>query len=293
MPGTCEKLAPEIHPWNETRLAMSMPDAYFDRIGLGAAARADLETLRALHRLHPSAIPFENLSTLLGEPVRLGIDAIEEKLIHQHRGGYCFEQNTLFKHVLEIIGFDVLPLAARVIWNAEQSVTNPRTHMVLLVTVDGDRFLCDVGFGGATLTAPLAFRPGEIQETPHEHYRIGSAGREYVLEVQLGPAWRAAYRFDLQPQEPIDFEAMNHFVQTHPSSHFRRLLMAGRPDARGRYSLGGNELSRYEHGRLIARRKIDSADALAALLSAEFGISLPQSPMLAPILERIAANTVE
>ena len=44
-------------------------DTYFARIGFAGSAKPDLETLRALHRLHPLAIPFENLSTLLREPI--------------------------------------------------------------------------------------------------------------------------------------------------------------------------------------------------------------------------------
>jgi N-hydroxyarylamine O-acetyltransferase len=263
--------------------------AYLDRIGFAAEPKRDLETLRALHRLHPFAIPFENLSTLAGDPVSLEIDAIVEKLIRQRRGGYCFEQNTLLQTVLEILGFDVLPLAARVTWNRSTGHVNPRTHMVLLVSVAERQFLCDVGFGGATLTAPLEFSPGVIQETPHEPFRIRQSHQEFVLEVRLGEEWRAAYEFDLQPQQPIDYEAMNHFVQTHPSSHFRHVLMAGRPDAQGRYAIGGNELSRYEKGELVERRRLESVAALAGALREQFGIDVPSSPGLNAALESITA----
>ncbi|HEY5667480.1 MAG TPA: arylamine N-acetyltransferase [Gammaproteobacteria bacterium] len=262
-----------------------------ERIGFTAEPKRDLETLRALHRLHPFAIPFENLSTLAGDPVSLDIDSIAEKLIRQRRGGYCFEQNTLLQTVLETLGFDVLPLAARVVWNQSTGQVNPRTHMVLLVSVADRQFLCDVGFGGATLTAPLEFSPGIIQQTPHEPFRIRQSGDEFVLEVRLGGEWRPAYEFDLQPQQPIDYEAMNHFVQTHPSSHFRYALMAGRPDSRGRHAIGGNELSRYENGELVERRRLESVDALASALRERFGIEAPSSPGLDSALESVAAST--
>lgn len=264
--------------------------AYFERIGFRAEAQPDLETLQALHRLHPLSIPFENLSTLAGDPVSLQIDAIVEKLVQQQRGGYCFEQNTLLQAVLEAVGYDVVPLAARVIWNQDAGHLNPRTHMVLLAAVSDRQYLCDVGFGGATLTAPLEFKPGVIQQTLHERFRIRQSGEVFVLEVELGPDWRPAYEFDLQPQQPIDYEAMNHFVQTHPSSHFRHMLMAGRPDSTGRTALGDNELSRYESGKLIDRRRLKSVDALAAVLRERFGISLPASPELFSALERIAES---
>jgi N-hydroxyarylamine O-acetyltransferase len=261
---------------------------YFDRIGFAGPAKADLATLARLHRLHPAAIAFENLSTLLGETVSLDPPALEDKLIRRRRGGYCFEQNALFQRVLEALGFELVPLAARVVWNGDRGYVNPRTHMALLVSVGSARYLCDVGFGGATLTAPLRLSPGREQETPHEPFRINELGDIFTLEVKLGDGWRTAYEFDLQPQLPIDYEAMNHYVQTWPDSHFRQRLMAARPIERGRIALGGNELSRYIDGRLVERRSIRSRRELESLLAQEFGIALPVHPGLDGLLGRIA-----
>lgn len=268
-------------------------EPYFKRIAFRGDPKPDLATLKDLHILHPLAIPFENLSTLLGEPVDLGLDELADKLIEQERGGYCFEQNSLFQHVLETIGFDVLPLAARVVWNQDAGYVNPRTHMALLVEVDGSRFLCDVGFGGATLTAPLAFVPGEVQPTPHEPFRIERIDDGFRVDVLQGDMWRSAYEFDLQPQKAIDYEAMSHFVQTHERSHFRSMLMAARPDASGRFSLGKNVLTRYENGKLLERRQIRSAAGLKGVLAGELRISLPDHPGLDALLARVASENHE
>lgn len=261
-------------------------EAYFERIGYDGAARADLETLSALHRLHPQAIPFENLSTLLGEPVRLDAAALEDKLIRQRRGGYCYEQNTLFQAVLETLGFELAPLAARVVWNREGGYVNPRTHMLLLATVGAGRYVCDVGFGGATLTAPLALEPDLEQTTPHEVFRINKLRDIFTVEIKFVDGWRPAYEFDLQPQLAVDYEAMNHYVQTWPDSHFRHELMAGRPDESGRWALSGNRLTRYEGGRCIESHAVTSAETLTSLLENEFRISLPRHPELDSLLAR-------
>jgi hypothetical protein len=67
-------------------------DAYFERIGYDGARKPTLDTLRALHRLQPQVVAFENLDPLLGRPVRLDAPSLEQKLVHGGRGGYCFEQ---------------------------------------------------------------------------------------------------------------------------------------------------------------------------------------------------------
>jgi len=266
---------------------LKLPD-YFARIGYASSPRPDLETLAILHALHPRAIPFENLSTLLGEPVPLDLEALQEKLVERGRGGYCFEQNALFKAVLEAIGFEVLPLAARVVWNRAAGYENPRTHMVLVVIIDGRRYLADVGFGAVTLTAPLELVTGIEQTTPHERFRLVAEGDEYELEVCFEQGWRATYRFDLQPQTPIDYEVLNHYVATHPSSHFRTRLMAGRPTADARYALGDTELTVYRRGVATESRRLDTRAAIAAALVESFGIALPRGPRLDEALDRIA-----
>ena len=88
-------------------------DAYLKRINYAGSIAPTIETLQMLHRLHPAAIPFENLNPLMELPVRLALSDLEQKLVVEHRGGYCFEHNLLFKAVLEAMDFTVTPLAAR------------------------------------------------------------------------------------------------------------------------------------------------------------------------------------
>lgn len=268
-------------------------DAYFARIGFEGSVAPDLEFLRAVHRLHPAAIPFENLSTLIGDSVPLDLESLARKLLHDRRGGYCFEQNRLFASVLETVGFVVRPLAARVIWNQDTGWINPRTHMLLLVDAKGSRYLCDVGFGGATLTAPLEFALERVQATPHEDFRLIGAGAEYELQVRFGdagarrPEWRGMYRFDLQPQMPIDYEMANHYVATHPGSHFRSQLMAGRPFESGRYALANAELTTYGNAAPKQTLRLRSVAEIKAALADVFGIELPESARLDSALGRV------
>jgi N-hydroxyarylamine O-acetyltransferase len=184
-------------------------DAYFDRIGYTGPRSATLDTLEAIHAQHAQAIPFENINPLLHWPVRLDMASLEQKLVREGRGGYCFEQNLLLYHALRTLEFDVTGLAARVLWDAPEGAVRPRSHMLLLVDLDDRPYVADVGFGGLTLTAPLRLLPDVEQATPHESFRLTGAGDAFVAEAHVGGAWKKLYRFDLQEQLLPDYEVTN------------------------------------------------------------------------------------
>lgn len=250
-------------------------DHYFRRIGYDGAPAPSLETLRALHRLHPQAIPFENLDPLLGRPVRLDMDALQAKLIHGRRGGYCYEHNLLFWQVLKALGFRATGLAGRVLWNRPACAVTPRSHMLLRVEIDGATWLADVGFGGLTMTAPLRLDPGVAQETPHEAWRILAEGADFLMQARIGDAWESLYRFDLQEQFAVDYEIVNYYLSTHPASHFRATLMAARtaPDARS--ALLNDRLTVRHRDGSTERRRLAGAQALIDTLEHCFGIAVP------------------
>ena len=265
-------------------------DAYCRRIGYEGPREPDVATLRELHRRHATAIPFENLHTLMGERVALDPQSLERKLIHAARGGYCFEQNRLFAVALESLGYAVESLSARVVFNHEDEPLGPRTHMVLLVHVDGQTYVCDVGFGGLTLTGPLLLETDIEQATPHETFRLARSDSIYSLQAKLGGKWRTLYLFDLQPQLPIDFEVANHYVSTHRDSFFRTTLMAARPAEGCRYGLFNTELTiRHAAGgadRITLESVGELKDALADLFRIELPAGSKLDAALAGIIER-------
>jgi hypothetical protein len=71
-------------------------DDYLARIGVTRPASADLQALRDLQLAHLLAVPFENLSIHLGEPIILDQAALVTKVTRMHRGGFCYELNGAF-----------------------------------------------------------------------------------------------------------------------------------------------------------------------------------------------------
>lgn len=261
-------------------------DAYLARIGHRGDLAPTLSTLRALQFAHVQAIPFENLDVLLGRGISLDPAAVEHKLVHARRGGYCFEQNSLLLHVLLALGYEATPLSARVRLNRPREFTPPRTHMFVLVLLDGERWLCDVGVGGLSPTAPLRLDSELPQATLHEPRRLIRHGawtsgdrRDPTAcvfhQVQLGGEWQDVCEFTLEPMPAIDREVANWFTSAHPQSHFRNRLMAARATADGRLTLLDREFTRRAADGSSQTTRLCDHDELLAVLRREFGIELP------------------
>jgi len=266
-------------------------DAYFQRIGYAGERSPTLSTLQAIHLRHATIIPFENLTPLLHQPVRLDLAALQHKLVQSGRGGYCFEQNLLLLAVLRALGFQVTGLAARVRWNVPDEVITARGHMLLWVELDGQIYLADVGFGGLTLTAPLVLVTDRVQLTPHEPFRIITDGDGYLMQAQLGQEWKSLYRFDLQQQYQPDYEVSNWYLSNHPGSHFVTGLMAARPDTDCRYALRNNQLTIHHLHGDSERRVLTTVAEMRAVLEDACHITLPATSELDPALQRLIESS--
>lgn len=260
-------------------------DAYFARIGYKSPRAATLGVLRDLHARHVHNIPFENLSPFLGHDVPIDVPSLEKKLARSRRGGYCFEQNALFAAVLEALGFNVMRLAARVLYGVPEGTITPRSHMLLRIRIGDEDYIADVGFGGLTQTAPLKLAEGE-QPTSHETLRIVRIDDDFRLEANVSGEWRALYRFDLTAQLPIDYMAANYYVATNPASRFVTGLMLCRPFETGRHTLNNRQFSTYDKTGAVERRDIASAKELIAVLRENFLIDPP--PGLEAAFARLA-----
>ena len=253
-------------------------DDYLARVGLASAGPANLDTLRRLHAAHVAAIPFENLDILLGRGVSLELERLGDKLIAQRRGGYCFEQNTLFLAVLRELGFSATPMEARV--RSGTTAVRPRTHMVLMVEIDGARWLADVGFGGDGLLEPLRFGT-ESAPTCGLVHRVIAEGCLVVLQLRRGGDWEDQYAFLPEPVHAVDFEVGNWYTSTYPQSPFVRTLTVQRTLPDVRYILRYPTFSEIRESGVVTRQ-IERGD-LIHLLRSVFTIDLPEDTIFPAI----------
>lgn len=261
-------------------------DAYFHRIDYTGSRTPDLATLHAVTLHHATAIPFENLDVLLGRPILLEPDAIFQKLVHDRRGGYCFEQNNLMLAVLTALGYRVTPIGARVRWQIPRDVTPARTHLFVRVHLAEGDWLTDVGMGGASLTGavPLAF--DRELPTPHESRRlVRDEGGRMFHQLWTGAEWVDCCEFTFDVMHPIDCAVANWWTSASPASHFKTNVVVGRALRDGtRKAIRGGEFTHRRGAAILERVPIATDPQLLELLATHFDLVFPAGTQLIPKL---------
>jgi N-hydroxyarylamine O-acetyltransferase len=269
--------------------------AYLRRIRFDGSVRSDLATLRAIHRAHQYAIPFENLDVLLRRPVVLDMEANYDKIVCQRRGGWCYELNGVMGWALKEIGFEVMRMSAGVMRvRAGDAVLG--NHLCLLVCLD-QRYLVDVGFGGS-LVEPLPLSASEREDRP---YRLGLSELDdnYWRFAEMAPGDGDAFSFDFRvaPADEALLARKCQFLQTDPASPFvQNLVVQRRAAADTHLSLRGRVLAAI-HATGVDKKLLNSADELVATLRDSFDLDAPEAATLWPSIsarhEALFAGTSE
>ena len=219
----------------------------------------------------------------------IDLPSIEQKLLNDGRGGYCYELNGLFFTLLQTLGFDVRGITGRVVTGQPDGAWTARTHRLNLVVLDGVRYITDVGFGGMVPTAPLLLDSEEEQATAHEPYRIERHDDGYTLFAKVNGEWRAMYIFDLYRQEEIDYAVGNWYVSTYPQSSFARQLMVARTGEGWRRTLNNGSFAIHRMGQESERRELTGLDELVDVLNREFSIRLAEDAQIMGALAKLLA----
>lgn len=191
---------------------------YFERIKLDADVSDSLESLRLIQRAQHKTMPFENFDIINGKGINLDPEKLFNKLVINHRGGYCQELNGLLFNVLTTIGFKVRPLLARV---DVMGTPTGRGHRVNLVTLDGQDWIVDSGFGTNTPRAPIPVILNETFETDHQIFRlIEHTELGIMMQLQQENEWINVYSLDMEHVCENDIEYANHYTATSPKSFF-------------------------------------------------------------------------
>jgi len=253
-------------------------DSYFHRIGFEGGAAADFATFRALHRAHALSLSYENLDVQLKTPVTRDPEAAFDKIVRRGRGGWCYEMNGLLGAALREIGFDVTFLAGGVMRDqmGDQVVGN---HLVLLVRIEGENWIGDVGFGDG-LIEPALLRQGPTNGNPLHCtlHAIGGGWWRYVNDPRSGGP-----SFDFNPAITDEALLENNcrFLQTNPASPFVQNAVVQRWKKDAHLSMRGR-IFRTLASDGDEKRLIASADDYVRVLRTIFEIDCPDAARLWP-----------
>src|SRR4051794_24031873 len=227
-------------------------------------------TLDGLHRLiaaHAYAIAYESLDIMLGLTPRLDLASLQTKMIGRNRGGYCLEQNMLFRAGLRSIGFDVTSLQGRFVRGLAIDAPRAGIHMVLQVNLPEGPYLADVGFGNLAPTCALRLEPGLEQNTPHERMRFVDVGGEPTLQAWIGGAWEHVYRVIPYARYDMEYEITNWYTATHPDQPYATNIIAALPcPDRTRLTMFNERVNGRHADGAVERRILTGRDAYASVL---------------------------
>ena len=242
---------------------------YFNRIGYQGDAKADIATVTNMMRCQLFTVPFENLDVQAGKVVSLVPEEIVEKILQRNRGGYCFELDGIFAMALQALGIPYRFVAARPMLYPEK---RPKTHMAIVVKVNGEEWLCDLGFGSYGMRAPMRLNRLDVEvNQDNDSFMLGkTSDGEFVLKALVEGVWANQFAFDLSPQDWVDFVPANYFSCTHPEAIFVRKLIIVLHNPAGRKIFSGHTLKVVSNGntevQTVAPESIDS------ILSGHFGL---------------------
>lgn len=212
--------------------------AYLERIGLAQPVNADLAGLNQLIRAQLTHVPFEALDVWgAGACPSLELNDLTQKIVANRRGGYCFELNTLFRALLNSLGFDVYQVIASLV--DENGVAAPPAHNGIICKIKDQKYFIDVGFGG-----PVPFSAMALEEGVHENFRLEKRGDFWYVFRQTEEEEVNFIRFRDVPVEPCELIPLNFYISQKPDVHFRHILRVNQRKENGVvYSLVDHELT--------------------------------------------------
>lgn len=250
-------------------------DSYLRRIGVPRPSAPTAEALRALTRAHLERVPFENLEIALEHRCpSLDPEDLFRKVVEEGQGGYCFELNKLFYLLLRELGYDCYCAAARILYRRTE--LRPLSHRTIVVRAEGERWLCDVGFGGPSPKGAMPLAPGEQTVegesfSSREEDGVVSVYRRDPDGVHLLVSFRDV------PVPDVDFDVLNGYWGYHPDSVFTQKLVLYRCIPGGILSLVGDRFACTMQGEEVENREISGGEELSDLLRDSFGLELPRA----------------
>jgi len=251
-----------------------LPDSgrYLERIGMSSFDGPDKATLDRLILCHQRTVPFENLDIYdASADISLGIPALYDKIVLRRRGGYCFELNAVFMSLLANLGYECYAVAVRVVWNFPDVM--PISHRAMIVTIDGVRYFCDVGFGGPSPQDALYLDVVGFQTSGANVFMFEKGESGTVMYRMVNGKKERLLLFQETPCDPVDFLAFNEYQSKSKDSMFKKARLINLATETGSITLSGNVLKIHDGGD-TSEETLSDEQELKTAMKKHFGLSI-------------------
>lgn len=246
---------------------------YLDRIQYKGKTTSEIDVLNDLHVHHLLNVPFENLDIHYGVQISLDIDKLFEKIVIRKRGGFCYELNGLFFELLKELGFNVKRVSARVYNHRTGNYGEELDHLAIIAEINHKEYLVDVGFGDF-VCKPLRFGLNKPQKDVRGNFIIETYKNGYYRVLKLvGDEKLPEYIFTKKARDIKVFEAMCHYHQTSPNSHFTQKRLISKPSKKGRITISGDSLKITEEEKMVFQKHIKNEGEFTEYLLKYFNIN--------------------
>jgi len=247
-------------------------NGYLSRLGL-ERQEPSLKYLKALQKAHLLHIPFENLDIHYGRKIILDYSKIYDKVVKRKRGGFCYELNGIFYHLLYHLGFDCHIISAEVMNSEAGEFGKPFDHMAIIVSLANQNWLCDVGFGDGIIN-PIKVVVNEPQIDYTKYWKIETDADERLIlkESSDTSTYKSTLRFTLEEKQLIQFMEMCEYHQNSPESTFTNKKLVTKLLPNGRVTLTGRKLKIHDLGE-SKEIELMNEDEFLSKLQHHFGIS--------------------
>lgn len=236
-----------------------------------------LEKLSLLMWYHLINVPFETFDIFLKKHILLDESSLEDKIINRNRGGFCYELNASFAHLLRVLGYDIQDYGSRVHLNRLPNMHPFKDHRINVVTIAGKQYLAEVGFGHFFApTAPLLIEENTIQENDGKRYRfIKDDFFGWILQVAYKKDFQNFLSYDPNTYElDSDYEMASCYAQYTPTSIFSHTPIAMiRTADGGTYSLV-DKTFKHIHNGAVETTTLTTNEEISQYLAKYFAIVL-------------------
>ena len=245
---------------------------YLKRVGMRPEdVSHTYEFLKALQQNHICTVPYENLDILNEIPIDLSKEALFDKIVTRHRGGYCFELNGAIAHLVQALGFATKCYFARFLkGEAEIPV---RRHRVVVTECEGVRYVVEVGIGIEAPRDPLLLKESIEQVCSNGTFKFKrDSFLGWVLCEKIEDEWMPYYAFTEEEQLDIDFIQPSFYCEKHPDSPFNKSPMVAMKTPNGRRAINDHDYKVFEGGELAHIEENVTDARLYEILKQDFGI---------------------